>query len=377
MIVNITLAELNRQESVKFMPILVIYIFYVFIGTLGNGTVLFVHPKLKHPEGRRFIPYLAVVNLVSGLIGSCFSIALIMYRVNFYYQSACRIGWYLVAVTQILGSFILLLIASDQYRRICKPHANQMNKRVRIFILLLSLILAAIVAIPLPFQYKVIKKYRSEYNLTTYSCMRSASSDPTGDFVYADALVITGGCSLVAIFVLYGKIGCTLRDFIKRREDSEISTISLESLNKKGTFNTGFGDHSSNTNTKTPSSESKRKTTAKHGNGQRRERDYYHRVLTHFVKIFVMISLSYLLTLILSSVIVLQQSVSVTFWESLTDAEEVALTFFSTFYIAQNIFNPFIFAFMDHEFRVKLKYLLASSTFGNLFRHFGMSYRNF
>ncbi|XP_061184920.1 uncharacterized protein LOC133192932 [Saccostrea echinata] len=354
----ITLDELNNQEAEKFIPLLIIYVIYMVIGTLGNGTVLLVHPKLKHSDGRHFIPYLAAVNLTSSLIGSCFSILLIMFRVNFYSQSRCRFGWYIVTLTQTFASFILVVIASDHYRRICKPHSKQMNKRVRICVLLSTFFLAAMLAIPLPFQYKVAENYRSEYNLTTYSCHRSASSDPTIDSLYAGVLMLAGCCSTVAIFVLYCKIGQTLRRFVERGEQNEISMISLDSKVKEGVDNKGFEEHSSTTNTTVPSSGAQKKRTEKEA--RKKQVNHRHHVMTHFVKIFIMISLNYLLTLIPSAVIVVHQSISITFWNSLNDAQEVGLTFFSTLYIAHNIINPFIFAFMDHEFRAKLRYIITS-----------------
>ncbi|XP_060573820.1 uncharacterized protein LOC132731626 [Ruditapes philippinarum] len=180
--------ELNRNLTMVVLPVTIFIGIEAFIGLFGNILILLIYTKrYERSNFRYFVLSMAVIDLTSCLTtlpGEIFS------QMNWYtykYDWICRVKSYINVQTAWGSASILLLLAFDRYRKICKPLAWQIQPSFALKLCICSIILASMVAIPISILWgKQTYIYQHNgLNLTVSICEKSGEyANDIYPFVY-------------------------------------------------------------------------------------------------------------------------------------------------------------------------------------------------
>lgn len=102
----------------------------MIIGLTGNITVLYIYViKFKSSNYRTYTTWLAAIDLANCCLGMPF---LILYHTNylkFPNEFICKAGRFILVFTANASAFLLVVIAVDRYRHVCKPMDWQISKK--------------------------------------------------------------------------------------------------------------------------------------------------------------------------------------------------------------------------------------------------------
>jgi cation transport ATPase len=123
-------------------------------------------------------------------------------------------------------------------------------------------------------------------------------------------------------------------------------------------INTVDQRESSTNEEKTPTSvETKQKTSRQHKSKKDHEQ-INRRVMHKLTIMFMLITFVFLICYIPKVVLLLIEGLDPNFWENFSDSERSAVLFIYRIFILNNVVNPFIYAFMDLEFRKEVKSMI-------------------
>ncbi|XP_033727718.1 cholecystokinin receptor type A-like [Pecten maximus] len=144
----------NRYEQNVLTPIIVYIVFLMVSGLIGNLVVLYVYTfRFRRSSSRTFILCLAILDTLTCLFGMPYHILDMTYAYTFYNVMACKTLSYVMALSLLCSIYILVLIAIDRYRKICKPFKKQISDIGTKTASALAIVLAAICSTPNIFLY--------------------------------------------------------------------------------------------------------------------------------------------------------------------------------------------------------------------------------
>ncbi|KAL3881150.1 hypothetical protein ACJMK2_027608 [Sinanodonta woodiana] len=128
------LQKRSNELAIVFIPAIIFVSVLMILGLFGNSMVLYFYGfKTKKTPNICFILVLAVFDLLTCTLGMPMEIVDLVLNITFYNAAACKILRFVTFFTNIASALILASIAVDRYRRICKPHTNQLSiKQVKI-----------------------------------------------------------------------------------------------------------------------------------------------------------------------------------------------------------------------------------------------------
>lgn len=125
---NWTLEQLNNEQVKLLIPSIAYTAFLMFIGVLGNISVLFIYFfKFKSSNHRCFILTLGIFDTIMCTVGMPFLIADMIYPFMFYNIWACKILRFMNYYLSLVSINVLFLIAMERYRKICQPLKKQLH----------------------------------------------------------------------------------------------------------------------------------------------------------------------------------------------------------------------------------------------------------
>ncbi|KAL3880556.1 hypothetical protein ACJMK2_032787 [Sinanodonta woodiana] len=128
--INGTMEEIRDEYFKVIIPVLVLSVFTMTVGTLGNCLVLYIFKfKYRQSNHRYFIICLAACDLTGSLIGIPFLIAE-MTLTYFYGTTVCKISRYLSHFLGFCSACIIMIIAIERYLKICKANGKQMSSNM-------------------------------------------------------------------------------------------------------------------------------------------------------------------------------------------------------------------------------------------------------
>ncbi|XP_045188426.2 uncharacterized protein LOC123546294 [Mercenaria mercenaria] len=231
--------ELNRNLTLAVLPVTIFIGVEAFVGTFGNILILLIYTKrYGRSNFRCFVLSMAVIDLTScftTLPGEIFS------QMNWYtyeYDWVCRVKSYFNVLTAWGSASILLLLAFDRHRKICKPLAWQIQPSFALKLCICSMALSGIVASPIAILWGK-QTYNYQYqglNLTVSICEKSSQyADGIYPLVYIGCvyilpvgIILLVLCSLNIITAreLFGKKSpeVSIRDSVSSMFTSESTT---------------------------------------------------------------------------------------------------------------------------------------------------------
>ena len=137
-----TLTEMNDAEVVRLIPTLVFLGIISLTGMFGNGLVCHIYRTCyRLSNSQCFILCLSAIDLFSCCIVIPFEISTVVNQYTFEHLWLCKLSRFFNTLGTLSSSFLLLFIAIDRYRKVCKPFSAQISANVAKFLCVLAVLL--------------------------------------------------------------------------------------------------------------------------------------------------------------------------------------------------------------------------------------------
>lgn len=208
--ITANLVVLNSQEALKRLPVIVFIAVMILVGTVGNLHVIYIYFKFfNRSTYRNFVLTLAAIDIVSCVISMPFEIYDELNPYLFHAEAACKVFRFINFTLAIGTGFMLVVIASERYRRICKPFGNQLTEKQSMYAMVVVIACASGVSLPSLYIYG-----RRSIDIPGYATIGTectwgdhVKGSVIGYIFYGVTLLIILLCmiALIAIYVLVGK----------------------------------------------------------------------------------------------------------------------------------------------------------------------------
>lgn len=375
--VNLTLEELNDQETAKRIAPIIYLVILMIIGAPGNLLVIAVYTVTikRRTTHRLFITALAVTDFLVCIITIPFEIIQMTRQLTFYSKWSCKIFRSVNVLLALLSALLLIAMSADRTRRVLSPLKPQLTIRQAywciVFVILGALSLSWPEAVISGISIEIL-----ENNLTGYDCSfsdRFTEKDYTA--IYSSILLaIYIGCMFVLI-VLYSIIGKQVLShvhfrstFVRQSGTGDNSTASTNKLDKNNIKSSpdetldsksiDFDEEEGTTQLADFKSKSKNNTFSRDGkcadkrHGAMRQANSSKKV----TKIAFAISFCFILSYLPFVAVKLNASLANGNF-TVNAVTKAIFPILGRTFIINNIVNPVIYGFLDQTFRQKCKVL--------------------
>lgn len=223
------LRGLNDAEIERLIPTVAFLSIIAAVGIIGNGMVIHVYrTRYKISNSKLFIISVGAIDLLSCCVAIPLEIPLLLEQYTFENVWLCKVSRLFNTLGTCSSSFILLFIAIDRYRKVCKPLARQITPKSARYLCLLSVGLGLLVAWPALFVYGK-KTVEIEVDNTLISGSECSTSDKMADskipFYYTALFSVMFLAGITSMSILYCFIGCKIR-----RQTRKMSTFTIRSM---------------------------------------------------------------------------------------------------------------------------------------------------
>lgn len=368
------LVAMNRElaDSVLYMTVIVAAI--GITGFIGNICVLIVY-SYNYPKCnfKYFVITLAIIDITSCLTtvpGEIFT-----HRNWYNYPDNaiwfCKMKTYFNGFTVFLLAFVLLLIATDRYRKACQPLKWQIRPRLAIQLTVMSFAVAFICSIPALFLWG---KHTAQvtYKGQIVMIQMCEKADEFKDTVYPSIFVyfvffLPVICFMVSTAVLYALIirKISICSTYIPEIYPNISTISKVEMMKKlenklstdSEARVKTEDEIYDSEENTPRlSRKNQKTTIMHERNPRKRllHSAKGRMKTKTMIMFILTVVFFITTMIYFSILSLVATKDIVFVLEMEDKSDVLFLFWRLYFV-NHVINPVIYGFMDPRFRQALR----------------------
>lgn len=213
-----TLEDLNNSDVEKLIPTIVYLLVVCIVGIVGNSLVIHIYrTRYKMSNCKCFILCLSVVDLSTCCIAIPLEVATILDQYSFEYQWLCKMSRCFNTLGTSSSSFILLFIAVDRFRKVCKPFGWQIKTSIAKFLCGLAIFIGFMASWPAIFVYGKQTFDIPEFNLTGTEC--SNADEMLGTlypFIYASVFGFMFVTGMLAMSILYCFIGHKVRKHTRK-----------------------------------------------------------------------------------------------------------------------------------------------------------------
>jgi len=230
--------QINADKTREYAPAIAFAALVIVFGILGNLMAsIFYGYKLPKTPTNCLITCLSVLDLVTCLV-LCGEVIELCYLLNFQFVAGCKTMYFLNQWLVMASGSMLLLIATDRFRKICRPLQRQFT------MLISKLGFAAVMAFTFVVSLRTvwvvdvveIRKQMPEYknqNVTFYFCTMSKDPNLHGTitaFHWVDFIVfvvIIGGTAVLYSFISWTiyKSRSKLQEYFKAGYKMSESTL--------------------------------------------------------------------------------------------------------------------------------------------------------
>lgn len=355
---NNSVEDINMYIVDLFLPNIIIVGLYILIGIIGNSLVICVYLRKMGDttDNRFFIPCLAAGDMLACLVCGTSTILLYVFHVEFQNEATCKVMWFSMTWSASSAALILVFIAFQRYKKICKPlhHSILMDNKVMIIVILY--VSSLVVSSPLLFTAGITKLTNNEGNTTLYICERIGHDIRRGWRLHV-ALVYTGleSCIVLSIATvlstLYMKVGQDLLQHFNlmngKKKMNNTVTYDMDSTSEIST---------NKSSQLTSSCSVSKEGTLKRLKRKKESFNKKHR----YTFIFLTISAICILTYSPRLILMILESADPNFWFNFYDKTAALriLKFLNRLHIVNNIANPFLYTMFDQKFKRQLLLLL-------------------
>lgn len=385
------LVRYNNEKASLYIPVVVYMLILTVVGTFGNILVCCVYCcKPTKTSSTFFILALAVLDLMTCVIGMPTEITDLRFPYMFYATAACKLLRFTESVTTIGSSVILISVAVDRYLRICKLGKQisvPASKRICVFALLIGLILSWPALLIFGQSTEELEPGIYGIDCSTADSMHNTHY-PSMYYGFLGLLFV---CCIVLFSVIYCNIGMQIwrqkRAKIgqKSNRDSEISTSkSGRTFSSSSTKDSHTTENAEDGKAETPvdngsdplstdmssdqgnDSYSKKKCISKDrrissfSSGSTKSGSPKKRKIkvTRTTVVLFAVTVAYIVSFLPFLILMVIRSVKKDFESNLTPSEEVWFKFCVKSYFINNAINPVIYSFLNINFRKDVKSML-------------------
>lgn len=384
------LVQYNDEKATLYIPVIVYMIILTVVGTTGNILVCCVYCcKPTKTSSHFFIMALAVLDLLTCVIGMPTEITDLRFPYMFYASAACKLLRFVESVTTIGSSTILISVAVDRYLRICKLGrmiSVQDSKRICVFAMFVG------VALSWPACF-IFGKATEELEPGIWGVDCSTQDSMHGTIyppIYYGFLGILFICCLVFFSIIYINIGLQIwrqkRAKIgeKSNRDSAVSTKSGRTFSNSSTRDTTdaaeeakvehHADNGSDPISTDMSSEQMNESYLKKkcikdkkarkcsciSSGSMKSNTPKKRKIkvTRTTVVLFAVTVAYVISYLPFLILMVIRSVKKDFEDNLTPMQEVLFKFCVKSYFINNAINPIIYSFFNINFRKDAKKMI-------------------
>jgi cell division protein FtsL len=238
-----TLLELNSEEALNRLPVIIFISVLILLGIMGNVHVIYIYYRFFTTSTYRiFVLSLAVIDMVSCVISMPFEISDELNPYIFQDEIACKVFRFVNFTLAITTGLMLVVIASERYRRICRPQGKQLNEKESLYALIGVVACAFGATLPVLYIYGKKSIQIPGFDMIGTECTWGdhLNGSIIGYIFYGSTLLIVIAC-MVALIVLYGIVGKYLwrhttkmskniREKYKLKEPIKLEVIEEETL---------------------------------------------------------------------------------------------------------------------------------------------------
>ena len=193
------LERLNNEQLLYLMPSVIYTSLLMLIGTPGNGIVLYIYFfKWRKSTSRMFILFLTALDFVNCVTTLPIEIYIMRYSLMIDLPLLCKFSRFGTYTMNSASAAILVAIAVDRFKRICKPHDNQLSARKSKYICIGCIMVAFLLTWPALAFYGT--RYVSLGIVVGKSCLLQNYFDKTSyPYIY---FIIMMGCTVIIFTVL-------------------------------------------------------------------------------------------------------------------------------------------------------------------------------
>ena len=228
------LERLNNEQLLCLLPSVVYTSLLMLIGTPGNGIVLYIYFfKWRKSTSRMFILFLTALDFVNCVTTLPMEIYIMRYSLLMDKPLMCKISRFATYTMNSASAAILVAIAVDRFKRICKPHDNQLSARKSKFICIGCIIIALTLTWPALLFYGT--RYVNLGLVVGTSCLLQNKFDTSSyPYIY---FVIMMGCTVIIftiLSILYYLVGLQIyRHRMLRRKRRGAARVLVEKSSTK------------------------------------------------------------------------------------------------------------------------------------------------
>lgn len=375
------LVEYNDAKATLYIPVIVYMVVLTLVGTFGNILVCCVYCcKPTKSSSHFFILALAVLDLLTCVIGMPTEITDLRFPYMFYASAACKLLRFIESVTTIGSSMILIAVAVDRFLRICKL-GKMISVRAAKRICVLALFVGVALSWPACFIFGQSTE-ELEPNVWGVDCSTDDSMHGTlFPPLYYGFLGLLFICCLIFFSVIYIQIGLQIwrqkkaKIGHKHNRDSEYSTKSSRAFSNSSTRDSHTTDGEETDKADTPVEHgsdpiSTDNSSEQMNNGYTKKKSAKDRkfsaISTASVKststkrtikvtrttvVLFAVTVAYVISYLPFLILMTVRSVKKDFEDNLSSAEEVLFKFCVKSYFINNAINPIIYSFFNINFR--------------------------
>ena len=217
---DILLENFNEKMLQIQLPALIYAATLMLVGIPGNSVVLYVYFfKWRRSTSRMFILYLALFDLICCVIILPMEIVTMRYSVMMDKPVLCKIFRFTTYLMNGSSALVLLGIAIDRFRRICRPYQRTFSEKISKYICIGAVIISISITWPSLILYG--KREIAIGSITGQSCLIENKFDSsTFPIFFLGMMGIITFAIFTALTVLYYCVGMQIykhRQFKKKR----------------------------------------------------------------------------------------------------------------------------------------------------------------
>ncbi|XP_041361551.1 orexin receptor type 2-like [Gigantopelta aegis] len=384
------LQSLNDEFALTIISAIVFLAAILVVGFVGNIIVCYIYlAKFKVSTTRCFVVTLALFDLLT----CCIAIPgeLVDMRENYTLRNVgmCKILRFCNSFSTVGSGAVLLAIAVDRYRKICKPLSKQMTIRLAQVGIGLGCLFSLCVSWP------ALVLYGSRTATTKYSYINGTDCSTQDQFmgtlyplVYNGVQFVIFAVSTCVLVILYAHIWRTVSKHVELSKNrvsfsvgkqqqrvrvtlGKTSSTSASDLSApvtkdseitndvKRTTTMRFSKPTANTVTTESDSSQQKRTSMKTGRSARRRKSTREQQARKTTFMLFLITLVFVLSFLPHLGLMAARGIHKVMFDSLSPGATAAYNFFLRSYFINSASNPIIYGFCNMQFRMELKTLLG------------------
>ncbi|XP_060079507.1 neuropeptide FF receptor 1-like [Ylistrum balloti] len=335
------LLQWNKNLRSVLLPHSIFLAVSLIVSAVGNTIVIYIYKfRFRHTkDGRFFIPYLAVIDMLA-CVSSCISSLFInYYPVQYTNNALCKCSYTVSYFFSANSALMLSVIAAQRFLKICRPFKFQMSGRRKGFGIVIIIVASSGTSVPAFVTFGISSVRNTSMNITGQYCTSINVNDSNmTSLVYNCTVSAICVINLCFLCTLYARIGNKLRE-VRQRRLQRIAT--REKWSDADVFTSETEKNSVTTLDKQRRHTSKKVTEMKY----------------RITFMFFIITFAYGVLFIPTFAIIIWDIINVNPWIVQGDVYIVGFRFGYTVFIINYLINPLVYSLFDSDFRRELRKL--------------------